>query len=525
VSDEADTLPALDETVDASDDDAAEGAAAPDEPINRLDGRIDAVIEFVKEKPGSVPFGFLCFFTAIWVFRFSQLVILRNNRFASFDFDSGIFGQAGWLAAHGGQFDTVRGLPLLGHHVTFGFYLFAPFYWLGINDQTALNVAQVFALGAVPLVAFWVARRLKIEPWFAAIVGAVCLLNFSMSWLAWELFHPEVFAIAPLLAAYGFAMRDQRRWYWVMLVFAIIWKEDVALAIAAIGVVLLIQKKDRRLALYTIAFGVVWFAIATQVILPHFSPSGQAFYSQGFYGDLGGSFSSVAKTAIVHPSRIGHHLSQSHASGHARDMWSAVGFVNLLAPETLIIALPQFLANYLSVNSFTWDLHLHYVAIPLMATLLGLIIGLSRLRGSWRGFAAGIALVAALATSITWSIAPYGKHYHGGIWPLVANASQNDLDHAVSLIPKGASVSASYHMVPHLDERRLIFSFPNPWKPRNWGIGDRNQRSPNDVDWIVAMKSDLGSDDRLLLDSVLADKNTWETVYDTPAVVVAKRKT
>ena len=31
---------------------------------------------------------------------FSQLVIIRQNRFGSVDFDSGIFGQAAWLAAH-----------------------------------------------------------------------------------------------------------------------------------------------------------------------------------------------------------------------------------------------------------------------------------------------------------------------------------------------------------------------------------------------------------------------------------------
>jgi len=523
---EADALPALDETVDESDDGTSEGASAADEkPINWLDRRINELVGFVKSHPGSLPFGVLCLVTAIWVVRFAQLVILRNNRYASFDFDAGIFGQAAWLAGHGGQFDTVRGLPLLGHHVTFGFYLFAPFSWLGINGQTVLNVAQVLALGAVPLVAYWVSRRLNIEPWFAAIVGLVCLLNFSMSWLAWELFHPEVFAIAPLIAAYGFAVRNERRWYWILLLFAIIWKEDVALAVAGLGVVLLIQKKDRRLALFTIGFGLVWFAIATQVILPHFSPSGQAFYSEGFYGNLGGSFSGIAKTAVTHPSRIVQHLQQSNASGHARDMWSTVGFVNLLAPETLIIAVPQFLANYLSVNNFTWDLHFHYVAIPLTATLLGFIIGLSRLRGSWRGFAAGVALVAALATGVAWSVAPYGKKYDGGIWPLAANANQSDLDHAVSLVPKNASVSASYHMVPHLDERRLIFSFPNPWKPKNWGIGDRDQRSPGDVDWIVAMKGDLGSDDKAVLDSVLADQNTWQVVYDTPAVVVAKRKT
>ncbi len=237
---------------------------------------------------------------AVWTYRFSNLVILRQNRFASFDFDSGIFGQAAWLSAHGSQFDTVRGLPLYGHHATFGFFLFAPAYWFGFDGPTVMNVAQVLALAAVPLVVYWLARRLDLEPWIACAAAFVCLSHFSMTWLAQELFHPEVFAIAPLLAAYGFALRNQNRAYWALLLFAIIWKEDVALAILGLGMMLFIQARgadarvERRRAVFTVIFAAVWFAIATQILLPHFSPSGKAFYAEGFYGNLGNNFTSVA---------------------------------------------------------------------------------------------------------------------------------------------------------------------------------------------------------------------------------------
>src|ERR1700730_16870716 len=100
------------------------------------------------KRPDSVPFGTILIITLLWTWKFSQLVIWRQNRFGSVDFDSGIFGQAAWLAAHASQFDTVRGLPLYGHHATFGFYLFAPFYWIGFDGVTVMNVAQVLALAA-----------------------------------------------------------------------------------------------------------------------------------------------------------------------------------------------------------------------------------------------------------------------------------------------------------------------------------------------------------------------------------------
>jgi len=480
-------------------------------------------------KPDTVPFGVLTLIALWWTWKFSSLVALRQNNFGSVDFDSGIFGQAAWLAAHGAQFDTVRGLPLYGHHATFSFYLFAPFYWLGWGGPTVMNVAQVLALAAVPLVIYWVARRLGLEPWIACVAGFVCLAHFSMTWLAQELFHPEVFAIAPLLAAYGFALRDQDKPYWALLVFAIIWKEDVALAIVGLGAVLMIQARPQRRraqtrrGLYTLVFGAVWFVIATQILLPYFSPTGKAFYASGFYGNLGNSFSSVAVSFVSHPSRIATHLHNAHTFSYLRDLWAPFGFVNLLAPVALLIALPQLFANLLSVNNFTWSLRFHYAALPLMASMLGFVLGLRRLQGTWRTFAVGLALAASIGTALSWGVGPYSSNYQTGNWPLVAPANEAEINHALSLIPADAAVSASYHLVPHLTSRSLIFSFPNPWKPVNWGINNEHQRDPRSVQWVAVLATDLGSSDSALLKSILTGPNALRTVYSADGVLIARR--
>jgi uncharacterized membrane protein len=476
----------------------------------------------ILQKPAAVPLAVLSLITLAWILKYSQLVVFRHDRFGSFDFDSGIYNQAAWLSAHGSQFDTVRGLPLYGHHATFGFFLFAPFYLLGLGGPNLMDVAQVLALGAVPLVVYWVARRLGLEPWIAATAGIVCLIHFSMSWLAQELFHPEVFAIAPLLAAFGFALREQSRAYWAMLLFAVIWKEDVALAIVGLGAVLLLQHHRRR-GVYTILFGVVWFAAVTKLLLPHFSPTGKAFYAEGFYGNLGNDFGSVGMTFLTHSGRVVDHLQNANAVGYVRDLWTPFAFVNLLAPATLLIAIPQLLANLLSINGFTWSLRYHYVAIPLMASMLGFLLGLQRLRTArLRSFAAGLALAAAIATALNWGVGPYSRQYRSGYWPLTTPSNQSSLEHAVSLVPSNASVSASYHLVPHLSNRAKIYSFPNPWRPRNWGINDLHQRDPKTVEWIVVSKLDLGNDDQSLLEQILADPKI-SVVYTDGSVVVARR--
>jgi uncharacterized membrane protein len=307
-----------------------------------------------------------------------------------------------------------------------------------------------------------------------------------------------------------------------MLALAVIWKEDVALAIAGLGVLLLLQRHRKR-GLSTIAFGLLWFFVMTELLLPRFSPTGEAFYASGFYGDLGDNLPGIGFGFLSHPGRVAEHLDNANALGYLRDLFAPFGFVNLVAPETLVIGLPQLLANLLSVNNFTWSLRFHYVALPLTASILGFVLGLRRLRaGRWRSFAAGIALAAAVATTLSWGVGPYSRHYRTGYWPLQANADQAALDHAVSLVPDGASVSASYHLVPHLTDRHEIFSFPNPWRPRNWGINDGDTRDPDTVDWIVLSKTDLGDEDKQLLEEIMADSD-FEVVYDEGNALVLRR--
>ena len=63
---------------------------------------------------------------AVFAIVFGRLVVLRHQRFGTFDFDLGIYDQAVWLLAHGHGFDTVRGLGVFGNHVNLAFFLLVP---------------------------------------------------------------------------------------------------------------------------------------------------------------------------------------------------------------------------------------------------------------------------------------------------------------------------------------------------------------------------------------------------------------
>ena len=126
---------------------------------------------------------------------------------------------------------------MFGHHATPGYFLFVPFYWLG-GGPHLLNITQVCvaALGAVPV--FLLARFRTGSAWVGTALGIAFLLHPALQFFMSELFHPEVIAITPLLCAYYCSVRKRWGWFACFAILAVCWKEDVALAVAILGLVI-----------------------------------------------------------------------------------------------------------------------------------------------------------------------------------------------------------------------------------------------------------------------------------------------
>ena len=173
---------------------------------------------------------------------FSVLVYLEHDRFASVDFDIGIHDQSVSLLAHFRGFNTSvasRSSATTPHPATScSSRLFAR------RRFDLLNITQVCVatLGAVPV--FLLARsRPQSLGWHDARVAF--LLHPALQFFMSELFHPEVIAITPLLCAYYCSVRKRWGWFACFAVLAVCWKEDVALAMAILGLIIALRG-DRR---------------------------------------------------------------------------------------------------------------------------------------------------------------------------------------------------------------------------------------------------------------------------------------
>ena len=462
-----------------------------------------------------------------WCVVFGRLIWWRHAHFATFDFDLGHHDQALWLLAHGKSFITVSGMPVLGHHLTLAYFGVVPLYWLGGGPQM-LDLLQTAALGLSAVPIYLLARHRLRSSWQALALGVAWLLNPSVQWLCWEAWHPETMAIPFLLTAYLLASRRDWSWYWLVLVLALSWKEDVALAVAVLGLAFAVTGQP-RIGLPTFALGMVWFLVAYGVAMPHFN--GGTNHAGTFYGELGASPIELVRTALTNPSLVIGRMRSNNSLAYARDLLAPFGFVPLAAPAILAIAIPQFLANSLATADFFYDVRYHYTAIILVALALASVEGVARSRRPrLRRSAVALVGVSALATSVAWGLSPIGTKYRSGVWPLTGNARQLRLDGAVAAVPAGAAAAATYNIVPHLSHRTQIYTFPNPWIRHNWGIRGVAPKDPDrehtadQVEWIVIDRTTHtpGSREEVLLNRLLTD-GEFETVSDQQGIVVARR--
>lgn len=460
---------------------------------------------------------------AVWIVTFGVLVVLRQHRFASFDFDMGIHDQSIWLLAHGRGFMTVRGLQVFGHHATPGYYLLVPLAWLGAGPHV-WNLIQVtsLALAAVPV--FLLARFRTQRAWVGTTLAIVYLLHPATGFFAWELFHPEVVAIAPLFAAYYCSVRRRWGWFAVWAVLAVSWKEDVALVVVVLGL-LIVLRGDRRVGLWVAGLALAWFAAWTFAVFPWLNDG--AVQSRALYAEVGGSPSGILRTTFEDPGLIAGKLTDGEARDLAWRLTAPYGLLPLLAPLTLLLGAPQMVLNLITSVPWTKTITYHYAALPLVALTLGLVEAVGWLSHRLRRPAAlwavlGIVLAASVVSSVQWGLSPIGDEYRRGWWPLSAKPRLDTVRAQLDRVPPDAAVAATYNLVPHLSRRAEIYTFANPWVSRNFGIDGRPVRDPGDVEWLLVDRQVLDPFDDALLARILA-RGTFRVVSDADGYLLARR--
>jgi len=456
----------------------------------------------------------------VWSLVFIHLGLQRHDRFGTFGFDLGIYDQAIWLLSQfRDPFITIRGLEFFGHHVNPALLFFVPFYWLGAGPKFLL-VAQVASQAAGAVAIYLLARdRLK-DRWPAVALAAVLLLHPTYEYLVWEFFHPDALAVGPLLFAYWAAREKRWRWFTVSAVLAMACKEDVALAMVVIGL-LVAARGDRRIGFVVAGLAAAWFAVATRVIIPFANGVGP-FYDS-FFGEFGSSAGEVARNVATHPGKAFDVATRPDRMSYYRMMFAPVAFLPLAALPTLLVAGPMLAVNALSSFPYQREIRYHYAALVLAGIMLATVETIAALgrTPSSRAFLVGLVAATSFASTVAWGPSPLSTKYRSGLWALNSDSRQGAKDRAVARIPAGAPATVHYQYAPHMTHRQKIYEWPAPWEPANWGVKGENLDNPAGVQWLLLDQQLLADKDRVLYQRLLATEFTVRS--DEQGIVVAQR--
>lgn len=327
----------------------------------------------------------------VYIAAMSFQSVLRYATFRATAFDLGNMDQVLWNTIHGRPFQFTNqaidwyGPPnRLAIHVEPVMLLVSLLYALH-SDPRILLIFQTLVLAAGAPAVFLLTRRyLPSWPLLAAAMVLAYLVSPALLGINIFDFHPD--SLATPLLLYALLALAYRRYIWfvILCLFVCACKEDMPLAVAFLGLLLIWKYRLPRLGLALLLGGSLWTALAFKLVIPHFYVGVQPNNFWYRYQFLGSTPLTAVFNLLVHPWLIFTEIITLDRLYYTFSLLRSSGFLALLAPEWLLPALPKFASNFLSSNPPNYSGVYHYNAAIIPFVLLATLHGARRLALLWQ---------------------------------------------------------------------------------------------------------------------------------------------
>lgn len=317
--------------------------------------------------------------------------ILRYVTFKATAFDLGNMDQVLWNTIHGRPFQFTNqaidwyGPPnRLAIHVE-PIMLLVSLLYAFRSDPRILLIFQTLVLAAGAPAVFLLTRRyLPSWPMLAAVMAMAYLVSPALLGINIFDFHPDSLATPLLLYALLALTYRRYTWFLILCFFVAACKEDMPLALAFLGILLIWKYRLPRLGLTLLLGGFLWTFLAFKLVIPHFYVGVQPNNFWYRYEFLGSTPVAAVGNLLLHPWLIFTEIITLDRVYYVFSLLRSTGFLALLAPEWLLPALPKFASNFLSSNTPNYSGVYHYNAAIIPFVMLAAIHGTRRLILLWQ---------------------------------------------------------------------------------------------------------------------------------------------
>lgn len=456
---------------------------------------------------------------------FSWFDIVRHEKTNSTRFDLGNVEQVEWNIIHGRGFVATDpyGLTTISRfafHADVFLIVLAPIYALFPHTSTLL-VLQAVIVASGALAAYFLGRTL-LSPWWGVVFAWLYAINPAIHWATIFDVHAVTFAIPLILWIVVAALRKNYWWTLVLIILAMMTKEEIGIGLTVIGFYVWLKQKNVRWGSVLTLVPLLWSMTMLFIVLPHFRPLSAA--STEVYQTV---FGTGARDAIVglvqHPLSFVHQLVATQNLVMAGQLLSGFGFLPVVSWWSLG-ALPDYGINALSLKPAQHLVISHYPSgiLPwlILATMMAvawmkrrLISGTQRLRQVLT-IAVSFWLLGWSSYS-AWAFGPLPGARHDNT-PVVS--WRNDYAASVARwekeIPPSAAVSVTNNIGSHFARRENLYSFPLGVDQADYVVVLEGHATP-----VVTNQADVATQI-----NYLRSNPTWKILEQTGDLTVLIRK-
>src|SRR6185312_7288673 len=233
--------------------------------------------QFDQRKQQRLAWGLLILAVVVYTLVMSIQSILRYVTFKATAFDLGNMDQVIWNTIHGRPFQFTNqaidwyGPPnRLGVHAEPILLPISLLYYFYADPRILLVFQTVVLAAGAPAVFLLTRRYLPSWPLLAAVMTVGYLLSPALIGINIFDFHPDCMATPLLLYALLALTYRRYGWFLVLCFLTCSCKEDMPLAVAFLGLLLIWKYKLPRLGIVLFIGGALWTFVAFKWIIPHF---------------------------------------------------------------------------------------------------------------------------------------------------------------------------------------------------------------------------------------------------------------
>ena len=429
----------------------------------------------------------------------NSCLLYLNHWSACYDF--GIFSQMfHYMRETGIPYTTCERDILMSHfsvHMSPIYYLILPIYFLFPSPVT-LDIVQsiIVASGVVPLIL--IMKKHSLSKGAMILFSAIYVLVPGFAGGCFFHLHENCF-LAPLILWLVY-FSEKGKWYgqavFAALILAV--KEDAAVYVAIIALYFLFTSKNYKCNLYILIASVLYFIGVTRYLST--SGDGVMMYRYKNYLFDGDSPMSIISSVVTNPAYVVGQIATADKIKFILLSLMPLGFLPFMTKDyrRFILMLPWILINLMPNYCYQYDMRYQYCFGTCVLLIYMAIINYSD-KNHTKMLLYGVCCALIMCTCVNLDHLGYIGFYNRSA------EKRGQINYAVSLVPKDASVAATAFLVGDFTDHDYVYEV---------------ERTENEAEYYVL---DLRqSSDKYNVSDYINDR--YEEMYYEPDVVAVFRR-